>query len=160
MEFPPGLGRWTFAAEHSCFCSQIDVHKPYHPWDCYIYLHENPSKSTIQVGKYTIVPWMVGGRGKGMVNIGNHEFSSLACFLENCWMKMTGSKLIQMWLLAATKLHCQDLRGPRLMKHGTLNDTSRHASLRWCIVPKQPNSKLHLQFWDVFHHCFDYLNIV
>ena len=29
---------------------------PYHPWDWYIYLHENhilPLKTTIQVGKYT-----------------------------------------------------------------------------------------------------------
>ena len=34
--------------------------KPCHPWDdcMYIFLHENPSKSTIHVGKCTIVPWM------------------------------------------------------------------------------------------------------
>ena len=90
---------------------------------------------------------------KGMVNIGNLGFSSLVCF-ENCWMNMTGSKLTQMWLLAATKLHCHDLRGLRLMKHGMacwiiLCDTSKHASLRWCIVPRQPNSKLYRQFSDI-----------
>ena len=37
----------------SGFLSRIWFPIPYHPWDWYIYLHENHKKSTIHVGKYT-----------------------------------------------------------------------------------------------------------